>query len=69
MGWAGGIELLDKVFDVIKHHVTTDKDTIALQLVELFEDEDCDTICESDHTEILRAYRSLHPEYFEDEIR
>lgn len=68
MGWSNGSQLLDEVFEVIKHYTNkTDREIIASQLIEIFENYDCDTIHESDHSEILRAYRALYPEYFEDE--
>ena len=47
MGWTRGNELADNVWQVFKKYVPAqDRKKVATKLVDLFEDMDCDTICE-----------------------
>jgi hypothetical protein len=47
MGWAGGSELAETVWEIVKNHIPKDsKKRVAKRIVAAFEHHDCDTICE-----------------------
>ncbi len=47
MGWASGSEIADRIWDTVKEHIPeSEKKSIALEIIKIFEDEDCDTIYE-----------------------
>jgi hypothetical protein len=49
MGWSGGSELAGKIWDAVKAYLPEDKKgEIAFTIVDAFEDEDCDTMQETD---------------------
>jgi hypothetical protein len=48
MGWGSGSVVADAVWDVVKKYIPEeDHEEVADQLIEVFEDEDCDTMMES----------------------
>jgi len=47
MGWAGGSELAESVWKLVRKHIPKkDREKIAGKIVDLFESEDCDTMHE-----------------------
>jgi hypothetical protein len=47
MGWASGSELAESVWSLFRKHVPKEqRKQVALKLIDLFEDRDCDTIDE-----------------------
>jgi hypothetical protein len=47
MGWSSGAELAGDVWDLFKKYVPAkDQKRVATKLVDLFENQDCDNICE-----------------------
>ncbi len=65
MGWGTGTELFLKVWQAMKPRLRFGESEIAAgELIELFEQYDCDTISDviDDDEELLAAYRQLHPE-------
>jgi hypothetical protein len=49
MGWSRGSEIAAEVWDLVKEFVPTKKrKSIAKQIVDLFEDNDCDTMYEAE---------------------
>lgn len=51
MGWAGGSELAERLWLLVREHIESDDDRrkIALEFIDAFEDEDCDTIDEAEN--------------------
>lgn len=48
MGWSGGSELADDLWEVIKFHVPVNKrKRVAREIIKMFEDRDCDTMHET----------------------
>lgn len=61
MGWASGSELAENIWNLIKPNIPKKKRAeIAVELVQLFEDADCDTICEV--TELCEIAHGGHEE-------
>jgi hypothetical protein len=47
MGWASGSQILEDVWNTVKKHIPKNKHkTVAAKLVDIFENSDCDTVCE-----------------------
>lgn len=47
MGWSGGSELAEQIWEIVRDHIPDDaKQAVALDLVDLFEYEGCDTMHE-----------------------
>lgn len=74
MGWAGGSSMLYELLDIIHKHLPEKpkkRRKVMEDLIDLFEQEDCDTIPEAFDDdrwpELEAVYRDLHPEEFEDE--
>lgn len=54
MGWSGGSEIASEVWDIVKEFIPKKKrKVIAKQIVNLFEDNDCDTMYEAE--ELMEA--------------
>lgn len=68
MGWASGSEILDQVWHVSSHFITRDLDkiTVAKKLIEIFENHDCDTVCE---TEVFQFLMQNDDEFLEQQMR
>ena len=48
MGWAGGAQLADELWDTVKKLIPKDKRAeVAEKWIKIFVNEDCDTLCES----------------------
>lgn len=65
MGWASGSALFSEVWKAVRKHLPKNKRVdVCKKLIEEFESEDCDTICEcfGDDPVIEQAYYQLHPE-------
>ena len=58
MGWASGSEIADAVFDAAHKGFLTEHDcaVFALSLVDIFENADCDTMCECDFVQNYLVY-------------
>lgn len=70
MGWSSGSELLGGVLELTEKYIPKKhKKEVVKNLIDLFEDQDCDTICEvfDDYPIVEEVYREMHPEEFEDE--
>lgn len=47
MGWAGGSGIASDVWDLVRKYVPDNqRKTVALKLIDVFEDNDCDTMNE-----------------------
>jgi hypothetical protein len=63
MGWASGSHLLDKIaYAVLPLIPDNHREWTAGTLIELFENEDCDTIGECDNPVIAKVYRKMYPD-------
>lgn len=57
MGWASGSELAERVWDRIENKLKEeDKPQVALDILEEFEEEDCDTMYECDFVKKYLEY-------------
>lgn len=68
MGWASGSQLLSAVLDATLKHIPKNKRTKAVKdLVEAFEEHDCDTIEEvwDDHPIVKKVCLEMHPDRYE----
>lgn len=68
MGWASGSELFEKVYEINRPFLK-DKPELIKELIEAFEDCDCDTIYEvvEDYPELSKVFKEMHPEDEDDE--
>ena len=58
MGWASGSELAEEIWDIVKKYIPKNKKKkVAKQLVEAFEDRDCDTMCEAEELFKVAGYK------------
>jgi hypothetical protein len=49
MGWCGGVSIAESVCSLVREHIPTEeRQKIASKIVEIFEDEDADTMDEAD---------------------
>lgn len=49
MGWSGGSEIAAKVWSAVRPHIPQrDKEFVARQIIDAFEDADCDTMSEAE---------------------
>ena len=63
MGWASGAQLLEGVAKAVMPVIPEEqRAAVAVQLIELFENEDCDTVSEIDQPDIRKAYKALSTE-------
>lgn len=64
MGWASGSSLLNDVAKLVMPFVNSEPEraNLAGQLIDLFEDEDCDTINECDQRDIAKEYDRRNPD-------
>ena len=71
MGWAAGSRLLEDIADLVmpKLPERDDRRHVARELIEMFQKEDCDTICEVEQEDIRAVYDEMYPPegYDEDE--
>ena len=60
MGWAGGSELADKVWHNVRTYIpkAEDRKRLAKKIIDLFEDEDCDTMDECETLQQDAKYKS-----------
>lgn len=62
MGWAYGSELLEMVARTTMPYIPEgDRPSVARELIDAFEDRDCDTVYEVDQEDIHRAYLLMYP--------
>lgn len=62
MGWASGSRILDEVAEIVMPLIgPEDRPGAALELIKLFEDEDCDTFTNCFQPDIQRAYFKMYP--------
>lgn len=55
MGWASGSSIADSVWDAIKKYIPKDKKLeVAKDIVEIFENQDCDTMHETQLWDIVK---------------
>jgi len=71
MGWSSGSRLMSYIIESLDEHVD-DMDTkrrIYLDLIEAFEDMDCDTLmeCAEDSVEFKVALKEIHPDWFDED--
>ena len=69
MGWSSGTWVANDCLTVLKKNKVDLKPKLVRGLVQVFEQADCDNLCEieEDWPEVGEALRHLHPEYYEDE--
>lgn len=54
MGWASGSSIAESVWDAVKKHIPkSDQKAVAERIVDIFENEDCDTMHETTLWEIV----------------
>lgn len=63
MGWASGSKILEDVAKTVMPLVEPKKRArLAKKLIDIFQDSDCDTICDVDQPDIRKAYEKMYPE-------
>lgn len=65
MGWASGSDLFDKVIRIIKEEISSWDElppVLVIRLIDAFEDEDCDTLDESEFPEVQRVIQARYTE-------
>ena len=67
MGWASGSRLFRDVWRIVRQYVAEDqRKNVAKQVMDRFEDRDCDTLMEcfdDEWPEVEDAYCELHPDF------
>lgn len=70
MGWASGSSMLSEIIEVINENVESEESRLQIyrRLIDIFEDRDCDTICECvDEDETFdKVLRERDPEWYDD---
>lgn len=62
MGWASGSSLAEDVWNIVRSYIPeTDRKKIVMELVDRFEDDDCDTLQE------VEEFVHYFPEHFEED--
>lgn len=68
MGWASGSSLLDEVAILVMPYLKKEvRAIVADYLIDLFENEDCDTIDECEQPDICRAWKKIVKERYGDD--
>jgi hypothetical protein len=63
MGWASGSSILDTIaYAVLPLISPEERDDVATKLIDVFENEDCDTVYECRNPDIRAAYVRMYPE-------
>jgi hypothetical protein len=71
MGWASGSRLFSDIIVSLKKHVPDEevREALYVDLIEAFEDFDCDTLqeCEEEDDVLAAALRDVHPDWYDEE--
>ena len=70
MGWASGSHILDAVADTVLDYIPKKhRKYVAEVLIEIFQEEDCDTIDECENEVIAEVYQEMYPPLEDDECK
>lgn len=68
MGWSGGSSMCESIIRLLRKHVPeASRPKVYDGLIDLFESEDCDTLCEVDDPEFQKRLRKKHPGWYSDD--
>lgn len=72
MGWASGSDLLGQMINLVEYYkdsLPAKKVGMYMDMIEAFEDHDCDTVeeCLGKSKDFDKAFKRLYPEEFEED--
>lgn len=62
MGWATGSEIFENVLEIVEPYLGDSKEEVVRELIELFEDYDCDTLGEVSDPVVQQVLCELYPD-------